>query len=361
MKFDASPLFRRRNKASIRSPNDAAGTQRDVKTPVNRFRRRKAAIAAVCAVAVLVLGIAPATYSYLTASSETVVNTFAGGAISLTLDEAKVDTDGDPIDGEPRVQENTYKVVPGAELTKDPTVTVLEGSEVCYVYLYVDNALDETYFTLDYSDDWIEVASVGTKTLYVYKTTVDASDGDVALTPIFTTVKVSYDLTSEQIEEMGEVQITVQSYAIQAEGVDVETSIGMAVAYFESEYDITFSNVNTSITVAGSDTSADADSAAAEDSDTSSDTTEESSAAEETESSDASDSEESSKDEETSIDSSSDEADETTSEDASDAAEETSSESADSADSDSEETAADSDQTANTESEDSMTGTENIE
>ena len=282
-----SPWHKLRNKATVRSPNLEPNEDEDWYAeddePVlpgesERKRRpacRRAYVAALAAALVLILGTAAVTYSYLMASSDVVVNTFAGGAISLTLDEAKVDTDGNPLEDEPRVQENTYKVVPGTTLYKDPTVTVLEGSEVCYVFLYVENPLDEDYFTFDYSSDWIEVATTGTKTLYVYKTTVDASEGDVVLTPIFTTITVSSDLTSAQIEAMGEVQIKVQAYAIQAEGVDSETGIRMAADYFEEEFDFSWDDVDTAVDLDGLTTEENNDSEEEDDSEEEEDSEEE--------------------------------------------------------------------------------------
>ena len=296
-----SPWHKLRNKATVRSPNLEPNEDEDwyaeddepvLPRESGRKRkpdRRRAYVAALAAALVLILGTAAVTYSYLMASSDVVVNTFAGGAISLTLDEAKVDPDGNPLDDEPRVQENTYKVIPGAVLYKDPTVTVLEGSEVCYVYLYVENPLDKDYFTLDYSDDWKVVATTGTKTLYVYKTTVDASEGDVALTPIFTKVVVSDELTSEQIEAMGEVKVNVQAYAIQAEGVDSGTATQMAADYFEEEFGFEWTDVDTAVDIDSLITEKEDTAEDTEEVDTSSDTADETDTTDSSASSEASD------------------------------------------------------------------------
>ena len=278
MRLKPPQFLRLRKQASVRSPDEAQQTAQ------KKSNKHKAFIAAVAVITVLILGAIPVTYSYLTASSETVINTFAGGAISLTLDEAKVDTDGNPLDGELRVQENTYKVIPGETLYKDPTVTVLEGSEVCYVYLYVENQLDEDYFTLNYSEDWIQIATTGTRTLYVYKTIVDASEGDVKLTPIFTTVAVSGELTGEQIEAMGEVMVNVQAYAIQAEGVDLATATQMAADYFEAEFDFDWTNVDTAVDIDGLITEDDSEDT--QEADTFSDTADEESTSDEADTAD---------------------------------------------------------------------------
>lgn len=253
--------FWSRNKKTVRAPDDSmnaaeklyadeaeqpASDQTVQKNPQHRI----AIIGAVAAIAVLLLGATQITYSYLTASSDTVVNTFAGGAISIKLDEALVDTDGNPV-GSTRVIANSYEITPGASYTKDPTITVLAGSEDAYIFIYVDNALPEEYFSLNYSDSWVAVATTGTKTLYVYQSVVTSTDEDITLDPIFTTVTVSTDITSEQIEALGEVQLTIQSYAVQAEGVDQETAIEMAVAFFESEFGFSFDDVDTSIDISG--------------------------------------------------------------------------------------------------------------
>lgn len=202
-------------------------------------RTRRVIVAAVAA-AVLLLVSVPTTYSYLAAHTDAVVNTFAGGAISLTLDEAQVDEDGQAIDDAARVGENTYTYVAGASYDKDPTVTVLAGSAECYVYVYVDNPLDANLFTLDYSDAWEVVATDGTATLYVYTGTVDAAEADVELEPIFTTVTVSEDLTADDVTEIGTQKITVQSYAVQADGLSADDAAALACSYFNDAYATSF-------------------------------------------------------------------------------------------------------------------------
>ena len=182
----------------------------------------------------------PATMSYLSASSGRVVNTFAAGAIQLTLDEAKVDAEGNPAEGAARVTENNYSMVPGATLSKDPTVTVLKGSVTCYVFLYVDNPLPADYFDADYSDSWLTVAASGTATLYVYESTVSAADGDVTLPAIFTQIRISEDLTDEMITDLSGSEITIEAYAVQVTGITENTAVSMAEAYFADAYSLTW-------------------------------------------------------------------------------------------------------------------------
>lgn len=145
----------------------------------------------------------PPTFSWLSSQSKRVVNTFAGGAISIILDEAPVNPDGQEIPGD-RVTENSYKYTAGAELHKDPTPTVLKGSDESYVFLCVENNLSDK-FTMDFNTTaWKKVAVSESLSLYVYNAKVDASDDDAVLEPIFTTVTVSDDLTTADIEALGE-------------------------------------------------------------------------------------------------------------------------------------------------------------
>ncbi len=176
------------------------------------------------------------TYSWLSSTSQPVVNTFAGGAISIKLDEALVDTNGQAIEGEgaQRVNSNSYKYVAGAVLEKDPTPTVLKGSEECYVFICVENGLNKL-FTINYdTQSWLKVAEADGKAVYVYSTKVDASQSetDIVLNPIFTTVTVSNELTAEDIETLGEKTLSATAYAVQTKAITPEAAIDLAVAQF---------------------------------------------------------------------------------------------------------------------------------
>lgn len=76
------------------------------------------------------------TMAYLT-SQDQVVNTFTIGQVKINLDEAALDDTGAPDPDADRVKENSYKLLPGHTYSKDPMVTVLEGSEESYVKMTV--------------------------------------------------------------------------------------------------------------------------------------------------------------------------------------------------------------------------------
>ena len=99
-------------------------------------KMKKALLMTLCA-ACLVVTTVFGTLAYLT-DKESVTNTFTVGAVGLTLDEAKVKTDGTyETDSTYRFDENEYHLIPGHTYIKDPTVTVEAGSEDAYVRMIV--------------------------------------------------------------------------------------------------------------------------------------------------------------------------------------------------------------------------------
>lgn len=198
------------------------------------MKKSKKFLAAFMAVIIIAACIAAPTYSWLSSRSEQVVNTFAGGAITVTVDEAQVDTDGKKIDGGERVVANSYKYAAGSVLDKDPTPTILKGSVECYVFLCVENQLDDL-FSMDINTaDWTKVSEENGKAIYIYKETVDAenADEDITLSPIFTQVTVSKELTQDDVSRLGEKNVNVTAYAIQTEALTQEEAVNEACGQF---------------------------------------------------------------------------------------------------------------------------------
>lgn len=104
-------------------------------------KTRKILAMAACAILLVCISVG-ATVAYLT-STDTVTNTFTVGNIKITLDEAKVDTNGKALTGEKaeRVKENSYHLYPGHEYDKDPTVHVDADAENCYLFVKVENGI----------------------------------------------------------------------------------------------------------------------------------------------------------------------------------------------------------------------------
>lgn len=226
--------------------------------------KSKALLLTLCAV-LLVAASVLGTMAYLT-STDTVTNTFTVGKVEIKLDEAKVNADGIPVEGAARVTANSYKLMPGTTYTKDPTVTVLNGSEASYVRMKVtfnnateiialctdpefaddgptgvenayplirmvkfveanaakwdgiipDNMVDTEdmlgnakYFAYDKTADTLTY-------IFYYKDPVKAPNGDVVLPVLFDSIKVPEWVTGEQLAELNNFKITVVAEAIQA-------------------------------------------------------------------------------------------------------------------------------------------------
>ena len=101
--------------------------------------RSKALLLTLCAV-VLVIATVFGTMAYLTSTDE-VKNTFTVGSVKITLDEAKVTTDGKPVEDAERVKANAYHLLPGNEYEKDPTVHVNAVSEDSWIFVKVENGI----------------------------------------------------------------------------------------------------------------------------------------------------------------------------------------------------------------------------
>lgn len=198
--------------------------------------KSKALLLTLCAV-LLVAASVMGTMAYLT-STDKVENTFTVGNVKITLDEAKVNTDGTPVTPAERVKANEYKLLPGHTYNKDPMVTVLNGSEASYIKMTVTfskaSALDAIFaptgadlisiFNGYDSANWIykdntKDANADTRTYeFWYKETVGAPTADVALDALFDSITVPSTITNEQLATIEGMTITVNAYAIQADG-----------------------------------------------------------------------------------------------------------------------------------------------
>ena len=198
--------------------------------------KSKALLLTLCAV-LLVTASVLGTMAFLTSNDE-VVNTFSVGSVAIKLDEAKANTDGSPVEGAARVKANSYKLLPGHTYNKDPMVTVLNGSEASYIKMTVTfskaSALDAIFaptgedltsiFNGYDSANWIykdntKDATADTRTYeFWYKETVGAPNGDVALDALFDSITVPGTITNEQLATIKGMTITVNAYAIQADG-----------------------------------------------------------------------------------------------------------------------------------------------
>ncbi len=177
------------------------------------------------------------TMAYLT-DADDVVNTFTVGSVAIQLDEADVKLDGSyETNHDSRVKANDYKLIPGHNYIKDPTVTILKDSEKSYVRMLVTisnaSALKEVFgaeLPLEtYVEGWdptIWVANgitndTDSNTItyeFRYKDTVTAPDSNVILDDLFESFTIPGTVTGEQLAKLKNTTITVVAHAIQADG-----------------------------------------------------------------------------------------------------------------------------------------------
>ncbi len=167
----------------------------------------------------LIVGVAGgATFAWLTAKTDPVVNTFTYGDINITLAES---TGSD------------YKIIPGVDIGKDPKVTVKAGSEACWLFVKVEeeNWPELTYVNkdgkavrkvnYDIADGWAK--GDGTKIpANVYYREVAANDADQEF-PVLkdNKITVSDTLTKIDISRISTTtpKLSITAYAIQKDGM----------------------------------------------------------------------------------------------------------------------------------------------
>ncbi len=187
------------------------------------MRAKSKILATALAAALLVTGTVFGTMAYLT-DQEKVTNTMTVGNIDITLDEAKTDTDGTKVTPEERVQGNTYKLVPGHEYAKDPTVHVEADSEDSYVFVTVTNEIAdiEAAETIGgyapiakqiENNGWAPLT--GYEGVYYQEYTSPAAATDLK---VFDKFKIDGDVDNDTLAGYAEKTIVVNAYAVQQDG-----------------------------------------------------------------------------------------------------------------------------------------------
>lgn len=174
---------------------------------------RKVLLTVLCA-ALLVGASVAGTLAYMK-SSATVTNTFTTGNVDITMDETKVDLYGNAVANADPVTANEYKLIPGHEYTKDPTIHVTSTSEDCWLVVKIQNDLGaDVTFSPD-TDNWTKLQGELTGTSYwVYKTSV-AGGANIKVFDKFT-----YTSGTPAVADVTNKAITVTAYAIQADGIE---------------------------------------------------------------------------------------------------------------------------------------------
>lgn len=182
--------------------------------------RAKTKVVALSLCAVMLVAASVATTIAFLKSSDSVKNTFTVGKVSITLDEAKVNEYGQTT-GEVRVKENTYKLIPGHEYTKDPTVHLTAGSEKSYLFVKVENGLsaieDNTKIeTQILANGWEKLNNVAG--VYYREAEATATNADY---PVFGNFTLA---GNADVACYADAEIKVTAYAIQADGFTSATA-----------------------------------------------------------------------------------------------------------------------------------------
>lgn len=178
------------------------------------------------------------TLAYLSDTSSEVKNTFSlTENLSIVLDEAPVDENGNEISNQKRTGGNTYEdLYANQELDKDPTVTLKNNKINQYVFVAVKESSNVDvlqYNTTEHGGDWTEYTNhqnTGIKIFYqlvdIDDAQVDKVDNDevngyeegIQLQSIFEHVKVANVESGTELQDILVGAATVQSDGIVSSG-----------------------------------------------------------------------------------------------------------------------------------------------
>lgn len=164
---------------------------------------------------VLVVGCAVGgTIAWLTATTDPVVNTFTYGKININLGESTG---------------NAYTIIPGVNISKDPKVTVIGGSEACWLFVKVaeEGTFVANRVTYSIEDGWTALDATNHPGVYYREVEAVTADTGFYVLAGDTTypngvVTVSENLTKEDIKDLTEnhPQLIFTAYAVQKDGID---------------------------------------------------------------------------------------------------------------------------------------------
>jgi len=205
------------------------------------MRKQTKGLLIMLCVALLVVGSIVGVLAYLT-DQEKAKNTFTVGNVAIDLNETDVDKDQN-------TKANGYHLLPGHTYVKDPTVTVLEGSDSAYIrmivtvsdYAGLKAAFPASKYSTWYSgDDFLlqnlvegwsadkwECVSITDAGVYEFRYCTPVAgpedDGDgvvegLTLEPLFTKVVIPGTVTNTELAELQGIKINVEAHAIQSAG-----------------------------------------------------------------------------------------------------------------------------------------------
>lgn len=157
------------------------------------------------AVVLLVGCIIGGTVAWLTDKTNPITNTFTYGDINIELTEST---------GE------SYKIIPGVNIKKDPKVTIKANSEDCWLFVKVaaSGTFVEDKVTYAVAEGWTAL----TGNDGVYYRVVSSGTADQSFSVLAgNQITVSSDLTKDEIKSItANPTLTFTAYAVQKAGID---------------------------------------------------------------------------------------------------------------------------------------------
>ncbi|MBR5252008.1 MAG: hypothetical protein IKV52_04210 [Oscillospiraceae bacterium] len=212
------------------------------------MKRAKKIVALLVAAVLLVTTTVAVTVAYMSSLTDVVTNTFTSGNVTITLDEADVNIETtETVEGETvttveytewvadnaqvttrdeadRVTSNVYKLYPNKTYQKDPTVHVGATSEDCYVFIKVENGIEEleageTIAEQMATKGWAVLDAVNYPGIYYYNGTkatnaVVSAGEDLVVFEEFT---VKSDADADELDDYSTASVNITAYAVQAE------------------------------------------------------------------------------------------------------------------------------------------------
>lgn len=197
--------------------------------------RRNVSNKTVAILLALVLAIGCAvggTLAWLISQTEPVVNTFTYGDINIELYEHGYNAGENKLETKKATKVDNYKIIPGVDLPKDPTVEVKANSEACWLFVKVEEENWPAFTDADgtkkvsYSiaDDWTALTGhTGVYYREVGAATAKAGESYYILKGNTTyangVVTVSDTLTKDDIKGITtKPTLTFTAYAVQKDG-----------------------------------------------------------------------------------------------------------------------------------------------
>lgn len=167
---------------------------------------KKKSIAIVLALVLLVCCAVGGVLAWLTDTTDSVVNTFTVGNVDITLAES---------------ENLNLKMVPGQPIFKDPKVTVVGGSEACWLFVKVQES-DNLDRYIEYTvDSTVWTALPGVENVYYCEVSANTDD---QIFDVLTgnQVTVNNNVTKEMMDNLKDnplPTLTFTAYACQKAGV----------------------------------------------------------------------------------------------------------------------------------------------